>query len=264
MQSLILPDLARDFLAQCQLPALFSTSLKVTGSKISRERWLLTLPQSDFHAPQMPLLEKQAYAFLDLQKPDTTGRDRAAQEGVIAQGLSAIARRQPGQTCLHIGYVKEGLQEIRKLYYEYDPTHDPTVFMALKSQRGSLDIHRYDLCDPRELVSKIPLDPDIKSFLRDFLRSTNQPLDALHVHSMRSSRQSLDVNLSDLDTPPELRNFLLSVLARLQPSATHEICEIYPRPTHIALGQTAAGEDFLTLYGAAYWVEPGRIMGQKA
>jgi hypothetical protein len=264
VHSLILPDLARDFLARCQLPGLFSTSVKLTRFGISRERWLLTLPQSDFHASQMRMFEHHAQAFVTPQPADGPGHDRRVQSGKIAQGLSAISRRQEAQTCLHIGYVKEGAQEIRKLYYEFDPVDDATVFIALKSKMGSLDIHRYDMADPYELVSKIPLDPEIKSLLRELLRNINQPVHALHVHALLSSRQSLDLNLSDVEFTPELRNLLLRLLARLQPSAARDISETYARPTHLAFGQNAAGADFLTVYGEAYWVDPDRIEGQKA
>jgi hypothetical protein len=264
VQRIMLPDLACDFVAQCQLPALFSTSVKLTRSKVSRDRWLLTLPHSHYDAPQMRVIEHKARAFLNMRNTDGLNSTPLTQDDVIAGSMKALSARQFAQTCLHLGYVKEGAQDIRKLYYEYDLAGDPTVFIALKSKMGCLDIHRYDLGDPNELATKILRDPDIKSMIRDILRVADRPLSALHVQSVTTTRQSLDLNLSDVNFTPALQSAIYKLLVTIHPGVHSNIAETYQRPTHIAIGHNEEGQYFVTLYGAAYWIQPGRMTGQKA
>jgi hypothetical protein len=265
VQTVVLPDLAREFLAGCQIPALFSTSLKMTKATISRERWLLTLPHTYYNAPGLKAIEQNAYAFLTA--PDETQSDEGLPDQDTTRFFESqkiLKQRRTKQASLHLGYDKEGNQDIRKLYYEYDDEHDPTVFIALKSCRGQLDIHRYNLCDPVAIIAQIPMAPDIKSIMQDIFSITTQPLPTLHVQSMNTLRQSLDINFSDMPFTAALREILYQLINKIQPDTADEISAAYSNPTHIALGQNESGDPFLTLYGAAYWVEPGQKQGRKA
>ena len=76
----------------------------------------------------------------------------------------------------------------------------------------------------------------------------NADVDFLEVREDQSPRLSLDLNLSDVSATPELRQRIEGLARMIHPEAVPS-CWPATSLSHVAIGQSAAGAAFLTLYG---------------
>lgn len=253
-----LPLLATEFIKQCNMPCIFSTSVKLAPDKISDQRWLITLPDTDSEATNASRGEVLATRFIfDNQTPHSAapGDDRSVSPD-IRKYLLQLKKSPVRPSCIHVGYDREGEKQIRKLYYEYDSESSSIKFSAIKTNGTITELHHYVADRPEIILKKIPLPPSLRLILNEIIDILGHSVSALDVFSENSLRHSLDLNLMSAKFDTKLKDALARLILKIQPSAAYSLSAQYTRPSHLAVGLTAEEIPFLTLYGASYWATP--------
>lgn len=150
---------------------------------------------------------------------------------------------------------------VRKAYAEMeaDPDRD-LVYIALKSTSGSARLTSYlrrNLRQTLDLLHRMRLPSDLTRDLAALCRDLGQEADVdfLEVREDLSPRLSLDLNLSDVPATPDLRHRIEHLVRLIHPAALPS-CWPVTGLSHVAIGQSAAGAPFITLYG---YPEPTQI-----
>jgi hypothetical protein len=225
-------------------PPLRAGSVKLTADSVSADRVLCTLPRAAF-APQ------SSARFIQISEAFT--------------GISCAALLPILSQCdlFHFGIDPQdgGGAPVRKVYAELTQTFaaDPDLnYLAIKVSVGRSLLTRY-LNHPvphraaaLALLASIGLPPSLRpaaeAFMRDLADQATPP-DVLDVVENGSTRRSIDINFSDhpLTTPSLM--LLHDLLAALRPSDTG-LADLLRSPmSHVAIGTSAAGQAFVTLYG---------------
>ena len=253
-----LPPLVIDFLQKCQMPCIFSTSVKLSENGISDRRWLLTIPKTSAADAEIETIESLAMHFVEDCKGYITETHKGSPSiQTEFQGFEqAIKNRFGDVVCLHIGFDQENKSEIRKFYYEYDNQCSTLQFMALKSSKDGLDLHQYKKVDPTHLLRELELPSSLKILIKELITAAGPSLTALDVASQKTFRRSIDLNLTECHLDTNLKNIIARLILEVNPRAVYSLSAKYSRPSHIAIGVNADARPFITLYGAAYWVTP--------
>lgn len=215
-------------------PCLCSVSVKIGMGRISRDRWLLTLPDT-------ALAPGARAATLDLAA------------AFLGHPLDVLCAAAPRPVAIHLGCDGTGAGAIRKVYLECPPAPQGPAFLALKAGAGGVDLHRYTPAPPRAVIDGLSLPPLLHRRLLAVLEALPEDVAALEVTGGPGARRSVDINLSDL-SPPSLPHARIQALVAaidpaFDPAEAREL-------SHVAIGLSTDGSPFVTLYAAPDWLLP--------
>lgn len=233
----VLPDEAKRITSALGQPCLFSRSVKLTANAAAGSRWLLTLPETTCSSQQE--IESTLQKILPFCKNTPLP--------LHPQALQPIA--------IHIGYDQEDNKQIRKLYYEYDSCSD-LVFISTKDTQGHAETHFYRSTQADETLGQIGLQEPLESKVRNFLNTLPADTPALEVTTSASPRHSLDVNLMEIQQTSMCRAALSQIVTEINHSKNLKNALNDASISHVAVGLTANGSPFVTLYGEPYWIVP--------
>ena len=224
-------------------------SVKLTGDAVSTGRVLCSLPRAAF-------------------APQSTRRFLAAAEAFAGASCAALLPVLDLCDMFHFGIDPQdqpptsgGNREVRKVYAELamPPDTEPGLnYLALKVAGGRGRLTRYlnhpvpdraaavALLDG--LILPAALRPAAEAFLLE-LADQPDPPDVLDVIEQGSSRRSVDVNFSDQPLTERGRALLLDLLRALRPTDAGLSFRLRPALSHVAIGTSATGQPFVTLYG---------------
>lgn len=226
-------------------------SVKLTQHSVSDGRVLCTLPRAAF-APQ------SARRFIEIS------------EAFTGISCSAFLPVLPQCELFHFGIDPQSGRgrdaspnPVRKVYAELatpasaDP--DPYLnYLALKISDGRSLLTQYRNHPMQDRDAALALLATIK--LPHFLRSATEALmfwlvdqtsapDILDVVEYGSTRRSIDINFSDHPLTTQGVAMLHDVLTALRPSDARLADFLCDGLSHLAIGTSAAGQAFVTLYG---------------
>jgi hypothetical protein len=218
------------------VPCLYSTSIKIQNPTTSRDRWLLTLPET-------------------ATAPKAITQTLALAGEFLGHPVDALHLAVPTPVAVHFGQDGIGRDAIRKAYFECPDPPPAPMFIALKAGAKGCERHHYRPCVALEELPYLQLPPNLQDHVCAFLNSLPGDIAALKVTSTASTRISLDMNLCDVALQTAHQDHIAALIAEIDPS--------YPRLgmaaqgiSHIAVGMTADGTAFLTLYGPPTWLSP--------
>lgn len=207
-------------------PPLMAGSRKVAQGGASDQRLLATFPRAALVAPDDPT---PLARLLGAALPDPMARCWQ-QAAVIHLGLD--------------GADPDGCA-VRKLYLEFDSAAAPEpdlAYLALKIGRRAA-LHQYHLlADPADLLAGFGLPPQAAR-AADLLAGRSRQL--LRVAEPGTDRLSLDINLAEVEPTRALRAAVAAVVAGIDAGARPP--SVWP--SHLAVGRSAGGTLFATLYG---------------
>ena len=227
-------------------PPLCARSVKLTADRISGGRVLCTLPRAAF-APQ------SSRHFMQIS------------EAFTGVSCAAFLPFLPQCDLFHFGIDPQdgGGQPapVRKVYAELTQTFaaDPALnYFALKVIGGRHLQTRYlnhlvpDHAAALALLATLSLPhslrPAAAAFLLYLVDHPPAP-DVLDVVEQGSTRRSIDINFSDWPLTARGLGLLLDLLTAVRPSDTGLADLLRPAVSHVAIGTSAAGQAFVTLYG---------------
>jgi hypothetical protein len=226
-------------------------SVKLTQHSVSDGRVLCTLPRAAF-APQ------SARRFIEISEAFT---------GISCSALLPVL---PQCELFHFGIDPQGgggrdanLDPVRKVYAELSTpdseSPDPGLnYLALKISDGRSLLTHYRNHPMQDRDAALALLAGIR--LPHFLRFATEALmfwlvdqttapDVLDVVEHGSTRRSIDINFSDHPLTSEGVVLLHDVLTALRPSDARIAGFLRATISHLAIGTSAAGQAFVTLYG---------------
>ena len=218
------------------VPCLYSTSIKIQNPTTRHDRWLLTLPQT-------------------ATAPNAFTQTLALAGEFLGHPVDALHLAVPTPVAIHFGQDGIGRDAIRKVYFECPDPPPAPVFIALKAGAKGCERHHYTPCSTLEELPHLQLPPNLHDRLCAFLKSLPGDTAALKVTSTASTRISVDINLCDVPLRTAHHDHIAALIAQIDPSypglgmTTQGI-------SHIAVGLTADGNAFLTLYGPPTWLSP--------
>jgi len=207
-------------------PPLAAQSRKISPGFVSEGRILLTINRRDLRS--------------DVELADIATIFGAELPEEIHQHWSLAQ-------CVHLGLdVEDPLRgSVRKLYLEFPLDSMPEknlVYLAVKVGSGEF-LHRYErISDPSELISTLCGSLDLQSAVRIIAEHSTL---LLKVSEAGSDRLSLDMNLADSSPTPAVEEAIDRLIQLIDPLAE---CTRH-WPSHVALGRSANGSLFVTLYG---------------
>lgn len=215
-------------------PCLCSVSVKIGMGRISRDRWLLTLPDT-------ALAPGARAATLDLAA------------AFLGHPLDMLCAAVPRPVAIHLGCDGTGAGAIRKVYLECPPAPLGPAFLALKAGAGGVELHRYIPAPPRAVIDGLGLPSLASRRLLAVLEALPGDVTALEVTGGPGARRSVDINLSDLSAPllphARIQALVAAINPAFDPAEAHDL-------SHIATGLSADGSPFVTLYAAPDWLLP--------
>lgn len=228
---------------------LFARSVKLRRRHRAVERYLVSLPR--FHPAGQPVTR-----FLELC---------AALAVQVPQTLHPFVNEAVG---FHIGIDPDDPDRgaVTKVYLEFCGalSRDPDLmYLAAKASARTTGIERYEALECRTAsdwagaTRPFVADAGLAAASRALLdtmqtacgRSVFDPetVPMLLVHEPGTRRYSIDINYSNLDTPPDMLRILEPFGAIFDRTALDRACR---RPiSHVAIGLSHRGEPFVTLYG---------------
>lgn len=227
-------------------PPLRAASVKLTDDNISGGRVLCTLPRAAF-APQ------SSRHFIQIAEAFT---------GVSCTPLLPVL---PHCALFHFGIDPQdgsaNHELVRKVYAELTSpsASDPELnYLALKVSGGRGLLTHYlnhavpDRAAALALLAPIDLPlalrPAAEAFMIDLADQTTAP-DVLDVVEHGSHRRSIDINFSDHPLTARGLTLLHDLLIALRPSDIRLADLLRPVLSHVAIGTSATGQAFVTLYG---------------
>lgn len=230
-------------------PPLRAGSVKLTSDAVSAGRVLCTLPRAAF-APQ------SARNFISVSE--------AFVESCCAELLPVLEHCD----LFHFGIDPQDgkgppldQRPVRKVYAELatPPPSAPTLnYLAIKVTGGQSRLTRYlnhpvpDRAAALDLLAQVNLPPSLgpatEAFMLYLADQTSAP-DVLDVVEEKTSRRSIDINFSDTPLNAQGLALLHDLLKALRPSDTRLADWLRPALSHVAIGTSATGHAFVTLYG---------------
>lgn len=224
-------------------------SVKVTRDAVSAGRVLCSLPRAAF-------------------APQSTRRFLAAAEAFAGVSCDALLPVLDLCDMFHFGIdpkdqatASGGNREVRKVYAELatSPVTQPGLnYLALKVAGGRGLLTRYvnhpvpDRAAAVALLDGLTLPASLRPAAEAFLQElADQPAppDVLDVVEQGSPRRSVDINFSDQPLTGRGKALLQDLLCALRPTDAGLSDLLRPALSHVAIGSSATGQPFVTLYG---------------
>ena len=149
--------------------------------------------------------------------------------------------------CVHLGLdFEDPLRgSVKKLYLEFPLDRTPEenlVYIAVKVGNAEL-LHRYErISDPSDLIEALCGSQDLRTVAKVIAEHSTF---LLKVSESGSDRLSLDMNLADSSPTPRVEEAIDRLIQLIDPLAERS----RHWPSHVALGRSASGSLFVTLYG---------------